>query len=111
MTFEEVLPWLKQGKIVIHGEYRYQIRNNMLQKKLSDEWHSTCMGWLLLGSEEWEIEKKKVKKWQWVFGRGNSALFQTSLYHSEESAEKKREQHGCDWKSPILQTEIESDQD
>ena len=109
MTFEEVLPWLKQGKIVIHGEYRYQIRNNMLQKKLSDEWHSTCMGWLLLGSEEWEIEKVKVKKWQWVFGKGHGLNIATSIYHTEESAEKNRIQRGYEWKHPIPQTEIEVD--
>ena len=111
MKFEEVLPLLKQGRIATHGEHRYQIRNNMLQKKLADGWHSTCMGWVLLGSENWEIEKAKVKKCQWVFGKGHGLNIATSIYHTEESAEKNRIQRGYEWKHPIPQTEIEVEED
>ena len=110
MKFEEVLPLMKQGKVAVLDGTRYRLEDGWLKVSPDQKW-SRVYGGLPLSSEEWEIEKVKTKKWQWVFGRGNSTLFQTSLYYSEESAEKKRKQHGCDWKYPIPPTEIESDQD
>ena len=111
MTFEEVLPLMKQGKVAVLDGSRYRFQNGEFVSNWKGGWDAVYISFYFLVSQDWEIEKVEVKKWQWVFGRGNSALFQTSLYHSEESAEKKREQHGCDWKYPIPPTEIESDQD
>ena len=109
MKFEEVLPMMKQGRTALVDGTPYRFVAGRLCVKTRKEW-SKFYGNVPFFSEEWEIEKVKIKKWQWVFGRGNSALFQTSLYRSEESAEKMREQHGCDWKYPIPPTEIEVDE-
>ncbi len=111
MKFEEVLPLMKQGQIAVWGCGRYREAEGKLIVQYDIEWTVVFLDWAALSSEEWQIEKVKVKKWQWVFGRGHGLNIATSIYHTEESAEKNRIQRGYEWKHPIPQTEIEVEED
>ena len=66
MKFEEVLPLMKQGQIAVWGCGRYREAEGKLIVQYDIECTVAFLDWAALSSEEWEIEKVKVKKWQWV---------------------------------------------
>ncbi len=108
MKFEEVLPIMKLGRTALVDGTPYRFIDGRLCVKTRYGW-SKFYGDAPFFSENWEIEKVKVKVWQWVFGKEHKAAIATSIYHTEESAEKIRIQRGYEWKHPIPQTEIEVD--
>ena len=110
MKFEEVLPMMKQGRTALVDGTPYRFVAGRLCVKTRKEW-SKFYGDVPFFSENWEIEKKKVKVWQWSFGTGRMAFFQMSFYLTEEEAEKACVEYDCKWKHPIPQTEIEVDED
>ena len=110
MKFEEVLPLMKQGRTALVDGKHYRLFDGRLCVKTPKEW-SEVYGAISLCSENWEIEKKKVKKWFWILGRVNDPCFRSMTLLTEEEAERKRVESGYGWKHPIPQTEIEVDED